>query len=449
MPTLEFSEPTLNGQAYICKYKGRKYLNLRVKRDGHRYTHISLNTDDILQAHKNSLDAYVKVMQTPPRSSKETTTIKRIFEKFMEVKKLDVERGQNKALTKKLYGQRIEQRFIPYLEYKGLQNIKDIRKDSFKEYANFQLDKRHKGKWKKATKGLAPSTINADISTLNVIFNWMVEEEHLQPINKPVIKRIKDKKNYRDEANPAFLPEDWERFKDVLYKFDVGHDNEYETWRRRWFINYVRFMYGGGFRPHEARKIRFGDVELFNKREDGKPSALIQIDTDTKTGKREMVMNGNTFKNLKYHLNKGIKIRNKQILEKNEKLLKGQRVHDFHNRSYKEPLPEVAPISKDDFVLMNPFLNGKRRVYHESYIRDWMNMILKECDFKRRYTIYSLRSTHISFALLKGQTVNQVSKNVGTSMQMIQQTYDGLSARYSMDELGFFKDTNVPKEDDI
>ena len=449
MPTLEFSEPTLNGQAYICKYKGRKYLNLRVKRDGHRYTHISLNTDDILQAHKNSLDAYVKVMQTPPRSSKETTTIKRIFEKFMEVKKLDVERGQNKALTKKLYGQRIEQRFIPYLEYKGLQNIKDIRKDSFKEYANFQLDKRHKGKWKKATKGLAPSTINADISTLNVIFNWMVEEEHLQPINKPVIKRIKDKKNYRDEANPAFLPEDWERFKDVLYKFDVGHDNEYETWRRRWFINYVRFMYGGGFRPHEARKIRFGDVELFNKREDGKPSALIQIDTDTKTGKREMVMNGNTFKNLKYHLNKGIKIRNKQILEKNEKLLKGLKVNDFHNRSYKEPLPEVAPISKDDFVLMNPFLNGKRRIYHESYIRDWMNMILKECDFKRRYTIYSLRSTHISYALLNGQTVNQVSKNVGTSMEMIQQTYDGLSARYSMDKLGFFKDTNVPKEEDI
>ena len=60
-----------------------------------------------------------------------------------------------------------------------------------------------------------------------------------------------------------------------------------------------------------------------------------------------------------------------------KKLLKGLKVNDFHNRSYKEPLPEVAPISKDDFVLMNPFLNGKRRIYHESYIRDWMNMILK------------------------------------------------------------------------
>tara|TARA_B100000886_G_scaffold199259_1_gene137360 strand:+ start:183 stop:1532 length:1350 start_codon:yes stop_codon:yes gene_type:complete len=447
MPSLEFQVPTLNGKASICKYKGRKYLNLRVLRDGRKYTHISLNTEDVEKAHSNAIDAYVKVMSAPPRSSKETTTIKRIFEKFMEQKQLDTDRGQSKALTQKLYGQRINQRFMPYLEYKQLQNIKDIRKDSFKDYSGFQLDKRHKGKWKNITKGLAPSTINADISTLNVIFNWMMENGHLQAENKPVIKRIKDKKNYREEANPAFLPPDWKAFKDVLYKFDQGYENEYETWRRRWFINYVRFMYQGGFRPHEARKIRFGDIEM-DKRKDGKPIAIIQIDSDTKTGKREMVMNGNTVLNLKYHLNKGIKIRNKQILEKNEKLLSGKKVHDFHNRSYKEPLLEVKAASKDDLLLMNPFLNGKRRIYHESYIRDWMNMVLSECDFKNRYTIYSLRATHISYQLLKGIQVNLVAKNVGTSMEMIQQTYDGLSSRYSMDKLGFFQDTEVPKEED-
>ena len=447
MPTLEFIEPTLNGQASICKYKGRKYLNLRVLRDGRKYTHISLNTEKLDQAHKNALDAYVKVMSTPPRSSKETTTIKRIFEKFMEQKQLDTDRGQSKALTQKLYGQRIDQRFMPYLEYKNLSNIKDIRKDSFKDYAGFQLDKRHKGKWKNITKGLAPSTINADISTLNVIFNWMVENGHLMQDNKPIIKRIKDNKNYREEANPAFLPPDWKAFKDVLYKFDQGHENEYETWRRRWFINYVRFMYQGGFRPHEARKIRFGDVEM-DKRKDGRPVAIIQIDSDTKTGKRTMVMNGNTFLNVKYHLNKGIKIRNKQIQEKNKKLLEGKKVLDFHNRLYKQQLDEVVAAHKDDLILMNPFLIGKRKIYHESYIRDWMNMVLKECNFKNRYTIYSLRSTHISYQLLKGVQVNLVAKNVGTSMEMIQQTYDGLSARYSMDKLGFFKDTEVPKEEE-
>ena len=453
MPKLVFNEPTLNGQAFICKYEDRKYFNLRVKREGHRYTHISLNTDDIEIARKNALDCYVKVVSKPPRSSKETTTIKRLFEKFMEQKKLDTERRQSKALTEKLYGQRIDNRFIPFLEYKNLINIKDIRKNSFDEYAGFQLDKRHKGKWKNLTQGLAPSTINADISTLNVIFNWLVENGHLQADNKPIIKRIKDKKNYRDEANPSFLPDHWIKFKDVLYKFDQNQDNEYETWRKRWFINYVRFMYQGGFRPHEARKIRFGDVEL-SKRTDGKPVAIIQIDSDTKTGRREMVMNGNTFLNVKYHLNKGIKIRNKQIKERNEKLRKNpnEKILDFHNRQYTQPLELVEKISKDDLVLFNPFLPnnkfGDRRVYHDSHIRDWMNLILKECNFNRRYTQYSLRSTHISYQLLQGVPVNKVAKNVGTSMEMIQKTYDGLSARYSIDELGFFKDVNVPKDDE-
>ena len=444
MPSLEFQVPTMNGRASICKYKGRKYLNLRVLRDGRKYTHISLNTEDLDQAHNNAVDAYVKVMSEPPRSSKETTTIKRIFEKFMEQKQLDTDRGQSKALTQKLYGQRIDQRFMPYLDYKNLRNIKDVRKNSFEEYAGFQLDKRHKGKWKNITKGLAPSTINADISTLNVIFNWMVEKGHLSADNKPIIKRIKDRKNYREEANPAFLPNDWRAFKDVLYKFDQGHKDEYETWRRRWFINYVRFMFGGGFRPHEARKIRFGDIEIDKK--DDKTFAYIRIDSDTKTGKRDVVMNGNTVLNLKYHLNKGIKIRNKQILEKNDKLLSGKKVHDFHNRSYKEPLPEVAAASKDDLLLMNPFLNGKRRIYHESYIRDWMNMVLSECDFKNRYTIYSLRSTHISYQLIQDVPVYKVAKNVGTSTEMIQKTYDGLSTRYSTDQLGFFQKA---KEEDI
>ena len=52
-------------------------------------------------------------------------------------------------------------------------------------------------------------------------------------------------------------------------------------------------MYGGGFRPHEARKIKFGDVEINKNRKDGKPVAIIRIDSDTKSGRREADMNGN------------------------------------------------------------------------------------------------------------------------------------------------------------
>ena len=116
----------------------------------------------------------------------------------------------------------------------------------------------------------------------------------------------------------------------------------------------------------------------------------------------------------------------------NEKLLKDNaKVLDNHNRRYKEPLEPVHNPEKDDLVLMNPFLNGERRMYHDSHIRDWWNLIVGECNFKNKYTLYSLRSTHISNQLLLGISVNKVAKNVGTSMAMIQATYDRLSSRYS------------------
>ena len=133
----------------------------------------------------------------------------------------------------------------------------------------------------------------------------------------------------------------------------------------------------------------------------------------------------------------------------NEKLLSGNKVLDFHNRLHKSELPEVHNPEKADLVLMNPFLKGERRMYHDSHIRDWWNLIVGECNFKNKYTLYSLRSTHISNQLLLGISVNKVAKNVGTSMAMIQATYDRLSSRYSIDELGFFKDTKVStKEED-
>ena len=77
-------------------------------------------------------------------------------------------------------------------------------------------------------------------------------------------------------------------------------------------------MYQGGFRPHESRKIRFGDCEIIKKGD--KSACLIQIDQNTKTGRRECSINTNTFLKLKSHLDKGIKLRNRQIEDINRRL---------------------------------------------------------------------------------------------------------------------------------
>jgi hypothetical protein len=75
-------------------------------------------------------------------------------------------------------------------------------------------------------------------------------------------------------------------------------------------------------------------------------------------------------------------------------------------------------------------------------------MVFVKCNFDGRCTLVSLRSAHIAFALLQGQWVNLVAKNCGTSLAMIQKACDGLSSRFDIDSLGFFRESILRDGDD-
>jgi integrase len=444
MPKIEVKEPTLNGQAYVIKYADRATFYLRVNRGGKKYTNVSLDTADIKQAHKNALPAYVKVEGEPPKSKTRKLDISKACEAYLEEKAIEVLRGQLAPRSQDLYRQRIYQRILPFCRVKGIRSIGEINKNTFQDYAGHFLDVTQKGKWHTETKGLSTGTINSDITTLKAILNWMVEREMLDPKKKPDLKKLKDRKNYRDEANPAFLPEDWKKFCHQLYAIENGIDDPETLWKRRWFVQWVRFQYQSGCRPHETKQIRVGDYEIV-RRKDGKVSGILKISNTTKTGGREVAMNGHTLKNIRSHLTKGIKIRNNQIEQHNQKVIAGE-VKDKKGNVVTTLLPLITQVTKDDLLMMNPFFE-ERNVYHMEHIRQWFNRVLVKCDFDRKYTLYSLRSTHISFALLQGQRVNLVAKNCGTSLAMIQKTYDGLSSRFHVDSLGFFQEP-VPRDGD-
>lgn len=442
MPKIEVKESTLNGQAYIIKYAERPGFFLRVGRGNKRYTNISLKTSDVEQAHKNALAAYVKVDGEAPKSKTKRYSLSKVFDAYLEDKAIEVSRGQLAPRSQDLYRQRIAQRILPYCRLKGIRCISDITKSSFADYAGHYLDVKQKGKWKTQSTGLSVGTINSDITTLRAVLNWMIDKELLDPKNKPDVKKLKDRKNYRDEANPAFLPEDWKKFCDELYSLENCIEDPETLWKRRWFIHWVRFQYQSGCRPHETAQIRIGDCEIV-KRKDGKLSGILRISNATKTGGREVAMNGSTLQKIKSHLKKGIKIQN-EIIEQKNKLIAAGQVLDKKGNTVSKILPLIAMPSNDDLLMMNPFFQD-RSMYHTEHIRQWFNRVLLKCDFERRYTLYSLRSTHISFALLQGQRVNLVAKNCGTSLAMIQKTYDGLSSRFHIDSLGFFQES-VPRK---
>ena len=436
MPKIHYKEPTLNGEADVVAYADREYLYLRIKRTGRRYTNISLETADLRTAHKKALDVYTKAISEPPRSRTRKFSFEKACAEYLEHKFKQAERGQITHRSASTYEQRVYQRIIPFAKSVGVGSVGDIDKEIFSGYGDYFLDVKTKGKWKTKASGLSASTINSDLATLNEILNFLVKRELLDPRKKGDLPKVRDRKNYREESNPAFLPDEFDRFKGELYKFDQNCLDPIDEWKKRWFINWVLFQYQSGCRVHESSQIRIGDTEV-QKRPDGKIKGIISISPTTKTGRRTLIMNGNTLRKVKSHLTKGIKLRNEQIKKHNEMVLSGEGKRRKRNRNYE--LPSLEPATKDDFLLMNPFIDG-RKVYHTERIRGWMNEVLSRCEFDKRYTLHSLRATHITHALLKGYRTRVIADNVGNSQAEIERTYYRLSNILNIDELGFHKD---------
>ena len=104
------------------------------------------------------------------------------------------------------------------------------------------------------------------------------------------------------------------------------------------------------------------------------------------------------------------------------------------------------------FILMIiPFFKGERKrlMCYAEHIRKWWNQVLDQCDFKDRYTLCSLRSTHITFALLRKIPIKIIADNCGTSQAEIERTYQRINNILNIKDLGFFQDSALTSDDEL
>jgi len=159
-------------------------------------------------------------------------------------------------------------------------------------------------------------------------------------------------------------------------------------------------------------------------------------------------MNGNTLRKIISHLKKGIKLRNQEIAAFNHrietefaelstpKLCNRFKRVDPKTRRWKEH-PE---FSESMLLMLNPFrLKEDIEMFSVQTITDWYKEVLSDSGLDEPYTLYSLRSTHITHALLNGMNIKQVAENCGTSQFEIESTYQRLNNLLNIDKLGFHK----------
>ena len=163
---------------------------------------------------------------------------------------------------------------------------------------------------------------------------------------------------------------------------------------------------------------------------------VVQVSPQTKTGKRTVVMN-ELINSVKYHLNKGVKLRNEQIKEHNKMVEEGTLPRW---RKIQVPMDLLPEPDADTLLMANPF--GKdMKPYTDETIRQKLDSVLGGLDFYQtsNFTLHSLRSTHITHALLRGMDVRKVADNVGNSQSEIERAYYTLNNLLNIEELGFFR----------
>lgn len=481
MPKIQFKEDTLNGRAAIIAYADREYLTLRIPRGNKKYSYISLQTTDLSVAHDKALDVYAATINQPLRSRSGKLRFAKVCEEFLEWKMERAEIGEIRVTAVKTYSQRIHQRIIPYAEMVGVRNVSDIKKESFEDYGMYFRKVEEKGKWKTSTQGLSVSTINSDLSTLNELMSWMVKRNILDANDFPLVQKLRNKKEFKEDANPAFMPDEWDAVKACLNEFVKIKDGDDEIikWRRRWIYNWIFFMYHFGGRVHEGMMLTLGDIST-SKMPDGKLKGIVQVSPKTKTGKRTVVMNGHWLNSVKSHLRKGVKIRNQQIEEHN-KLVESGEVEKYRWR-FQGKIPLLPDPNKDTPLFLNPIfhtinkedkrnmkkLESEERLdevrwevsnYSSEHIRKKYQSIVVDAltSFYKgevkvtdpyKFTLHSLRSTHITHQLLNGVRIRVIADNVGNSESEIERTYYRLNNLLNIEELGMHR-KKVLHEDEL
>lgn len=482
MPAIVWREETLNGAAEICLLKDRSSYFLRIYREKRKYSFSSLKTGDLELARKKALEVYVETTSSAPKSRTRSYLLETAMDEWLKEKEQDVDNNELSKGSLDTYRQRIFQRILPYAKSKGVKNIGELTRDTFLDYKKHYQGVSEKGRWNEKSDGLSASTINSDLSTLKTILSWMVEKQLLDANFVPSLKKVRDRKDHREESNPAFYPKDWEVIVSSLDDFvengveyvddprvrtnpsskstimDHGDgkaiksaDDFKRRWRQQHFVNYVRWQYETGCRPHETDLVRFKDVELKtnydpkqSKEENLKNvKVIIKINPLTKTGRRNVVAWFLTFKRIKLAKANALSFIQSEILEHNRAVEEGTK------RGKLKPVPESCLPDGDDLLFFNPFQqSGKRSNYTDIWYNNMWKELLRFCakrnpEFPQNadkiYTKYSLRSSHITHELLRGTDIRVIADNVGNSQSEIERTYKRPMNELNIDVLGMSK----------
>ena len=373
----------------VVLYLRGNYYQARMKLPDGRWHRISTKTKDIDEAAQLACESYDNIKFRDKNNMSLVT--KRFSSVALETIK-ELQKELDSGYGKKTYSHyigAIKNHLIPYF---GNMNIDNIDYHKLMEF----------DQWRTEKFGHTPrkSTINNHNAALNRVFSVALKNKWIHPLRIPELKNTGTK----TERRASFTKDEYRQLYIFMRTWCGTGRKETTRQIRRLLRDYVLILANTGMRHGtESTNLKWNNIEELSSKE-GK---FLNFWVKGKTGPRELVANSRVVDYLK-------------------------RIQSRFDDLKDLPFSELFKVDEYVFRLEN---GNRPKDWHGAF-----EILLKDAgllDDKHgsRRTLYSLRHKYASDKLLKGVSIHLLAKQMGTSVQMIEQHYSHLIPRHSAHKL--------------
>jgi integrase len=351
---------------------GNWYCRMRLPKED-RYKTVSLKTSNISEAKDRAFDQDAelrfKVKHELPIFNRQFSEVAKEFSAFHKKRS---EIGQITHHAWRVLESHIKTQLNPYV---GTTQITLIGQDKRDDYPVWRQST---GKGRSGGR-VSEATIRSEMATFRAVMGFAASKQYIRDSQV-----FKGKLPLGKVSREEFTPQEYRKLHTFARQWIKEARNDLGVWYRTIAYNFVLVMTNTGMRPSEAKNLRWRDVATQSDREGRK---FVRLSVRGKGKHRNLVAASTVV-------------------------------------SYFDRIREISKATgPDDFVFTNEKGKAARTLYHSLMERLLKESGLTHSSSGSRRSTYCFRHTYATFRLTEGVDVYFLSKQMGTSVKMIEDHY--------------------------